>query len=173
MKVMALIRQSRDEPLSVGSKKPVLETDKLTVSYRPYGLPAVEALRKVNIKIAPGEILGLVGESGAGKSTLAKAIMGVIPKPGAVEAGQILFNGADLVQQPEDTLNRLRGRAISIIVANPRGELNPLLPIGEHLVNLARFHLQRSLRQARQLALEMLRAVKIPDPVRRFRAYPH
>src|ERR1700716_706324 len=108
MKAMALIRQARDEPLSVGSKKPVLETDNLTVSYRPYGLPPVEALRKVNIKIAPGEILGLVGESGAGKTTLAKAIMGVIPQPGAVEFGQILFNGTDLVRQPEHKLNELR-----------------------------------------------------------------
>src|ERR1700732_2357518 len=129
MKAMALIRQSRDEPLAVGSKKPVLETDNLTVSYRPYGLPPVEALRKVNIKIAPGEILGLVGESGAGKTTLAKAIMGVIAKPGGVEFGQIFFNGTDLTQQPEDELNQLRGRAISIIVAKPRGELNPLLPV--------------------------------------------
>src|SRR5260221_14128874 len=74
MKAMPLIRQARDEPLSVGSKKPVLETDNLTVSYRPYGLPAVEALRKVNIKIAPGEILGLVGESGAGKTTWPKPL---------------------------------------------------------------------------------------------------
>lgn len=151
----------------------VLETKDLAVSYRPYGQPPVLALRKVGIKIAPGEVLGLVGESGAGKTTLAKAIMGAIPRPGILEAGQILFNGRDLVQQPEDTLNRLRGRAISIIVANPRGELNPLLPVGEHLTNLARFHLQAPVRQARQLALDMLRAVKIPDPVRRFRAYPH
>jgi len=151
----------------------VLETKDLTVSYRPYGLPPVQALRKVNVKIAPGEILGLVGESGAGKTTLAKAIMGVIPQPGVVEFGQILFNGTDLARLPEDKLNQLRGRAISIIVANPRGELNPLLPVGEQLTNLTRFHLHASMRQARQLALDMLRAVKIPDPARRFRAYPH
>jgi oligopeptide/dipeptide ABC transporter ATP-binding protein len=151
----------------------VLETKELTVSYRPYGLPPVQALRKVNVKIVPGEILGLVGESGAGKTTLAKAIMGVIPQPGVVEFGQILFNGTDLTQQPEDQLNQLRGRAISIIVANPRGELNPLLPVGEQLTNLARFHLRAPMRQARQLALDMLGAVKIPDPARRFRAYPH
>src|SRR6201988_2514344 len=173
MKAMALIRQSRDEPLSVGSKKPALETDNLTVSYRPYGLPPVEALRKVNIKIAPGEILGLVGESGAGKTTLAKAIMGVIAKPGVVEAGRLLFNGTNLFQLSEEKLNQLRGASISIIVANPRGELNPLLMIGQQLANIARIHMRVSARQARELALDMLKAVKIPDPVRRFRAYPH
>ena len=135
------------------SATPVLETNELTVSYRPYGLTPVLALRKVNVRIAPGEILGLVGESGAGKTTLAKAIMGVIPPPGVVEFGQIFFNGTDLTQQPEDELNQLRGRAISIIVANPRGELNPLLPVGEQLTNLARFHLHAPMRQARQLAL--------------------
>jgi peptide/nickel transport system ATP-binding protein len=151
----------------------VLETRDLTVNYRPYGLLPVQALRRVDIKIAPGEILGLVGESGAGKTTLAKAIMGVIENPGVVESGQILFNGTDLLRQSEDKLNQLRGSAISIIVANPRGELNPLLSIGEQLANLARVHLQTSMREARQLALDMLRAVKIPDPVRRFRAYPH
>jgi oligopeptide/dipeptide ABC transporter ATP-binding protein len=173
MKAMALIRQARDEPLSVGSKKPVLETDNLTVSYRPYGLPPVEALRKVNIKIAPGEILGLVGESGAGKTTLAKAIMGVIAKPGLVESGRLFFNGTNLFQLAEEKLNQLRGASISIIVANPRGELNPLLMVGQQLANIARIHMRVSARQARQLALDMLKAVKIPDPVRRFRAYPH
>jgi oligopeptide/dipeptide ABC transporter ATP-binding protein len=173
MKAMALTRQARDEPLSIGSKTPVLETDNLTVSYRSYGLPPVEALRKVNITIAPGEILGLVGESGAGKTTLAKAIMGVIAKPGVVESGRLFFNGTNLFQLSEEKLNQLRGASISIIVANPRGELNPLLMIGQQLANIARIHMRVSDRQARQLALDMLKAVKIPDPVRRFRAYPH
>src|SRR5260370_20933734 len=173
MKAMPLIRQSRDERVLVGSKKPVLETDSLTVSYQPYGLPAVEALRKVNIKIAPGEILGLVGESGAGKTTLAKAIMGVIAKPGVVESGRLFFNGTNLFQLYEEKLNQLRGASISIIVANPRGELNPLLMVGQQLANMARIHMRVSASQARQLALDMLKAVKIPDPVRRFRAYPH
>jgi oligopeptide/dipeptide ABC transporter ATP-binding protein len=99
--------------------------------------------------------------------------MGVIPQPGVVEFGQILFNGTDLTRQAEDKLNQLRGRAISIIVANPRGDLNPLLPVGDQLTNLARFHLHVPIRQARQIALDMLSAVKIPDPARRFRSYPH
>src|SRR5258708_25528393 len=121
MKAMPLIRQARDEPLSVGSKKPVLETDNLTVSYRPYGLPAVEALRKVNIKIAPGEILGLVGESGAGKTTLAKAIMGGIAKPGVVESGRLFFNGTNLFQVSVYKLNQLLRASISIMFATPPG----------------------------------------------------
>jgi oligopeptide/dipeptide ABC transporter ATP-binding protein len=173
MNVFMPIQPTSENMATSSSATLVLETKDLTVNYRPYGLPPVQALRKVDVKIALGEILGLVGESGAGKTTLAKAIMGVIPPPGLVEFGQILFNGSDLVQQSEDKLNQLRGRAISIIVANPRGELNPLLPVGEQLTNLARFHLQAPVRQARELALEMLRAVKIPDPARRFRAYPH
>src|ERR1700739_431040 len=106
------------------SAMPVLETNGLTVSYRPYGLPLVQALRKVSIKIAPGEILGLVGESGAGKTTLAKAIMGVIPQPGAVESGRLLFNGTNLFQLSEEKLNQLRGAAISILVVNRRGDVN-------------------------------------------------
>jgi oligopeptide/dipeptide ABC transporter ATP-binding protein len=155
------------------SSAPLLEVKDLTVSYRMYDAPPVLALRGVNLRIGPGEILGLVGESGAGKTTLARAIMGVVHRPGAVERGQILFGGKDLTRQSEDQLGRLRGRAIAIIVANPRGELNPLLRIGEQLANVAQSHLRISLREARKHSMAMLRAVKIPDPERRFRAYPH
>jgi oligopeptide/dipeptide ABC transporter ATP-binding protein len=157
---------------SVSAARPILEMHDLTVKYRPYGLPQIDALRKVNLKISAGEILGLVGESGAGKTTLARTIMGAIPSPGFVESGEIRFDGTDLIRQP-DRATELRGRAMSIIVANPRGELNPLVPIGEQLASLAGYHLRLSRKEAKERALEMLRAVKISDVSRRFRAYPH
>jgi oligopeptide/dipeptide ABC transporter ATP-binding protein len=99
--------------------------------------------------------------------------MRLVPPPGRIENGEILFSGLNLLNQSEETLVGLRGRSIAVIVANPRGELNPLLPIGEQIANVAQLHLRKSRRDARDLAFEMLKAVKIPDPRRRLRAYPH
>ena len=173
MKTIASMPQIGEIPLEPNAMAPVLEVRDLTVSYRLYGALAVEALRAVNLRIAPGEILGLVGESGAGKTTLARAIMGVVPPPGRVEGGEIFFGGVNLLEKTEDVVAGLRGRAIAVIVANPRGELNPLLSIGEQIANVARIHLRTSRREAKRMALEMLKAVRIPDPQQRFRAYPH
>src|SRR5258708_20388514 len=99
--------------------------------------------------------------------------MGGIANPGVVESGRLFFNGTNLFQLSEEKLNQLRGASISIIVANPRGELNPLLMVGQQLANIARIHMRVSARQARPLALDMLKPVKIPYPVPTFRAYPH
>jgi oligopeptide/dipeptide ABC transporter ATP-binding protein len=114
-----------------------------------------------------------VGESGAGKTTLARAIMQVIPAPGRVEGGKIVFMGTDLTAMKPDELAKRRGRDLAMIVANPRSELNPLLPIGKQIALVAQVHLGISRDRAMNLALEMLKAVAIPDPERRMRAYPH
>ncbi len=133
----------------------------------------VRALRGVDLTLEAGSVLGVVGESGSGKTTLARSIMGLLPPPGRIVDGRILFGGRDLRTLTPQEWQALRGRDIAMIVPNPRGELDPLLPVGEQLVAVIRAHTDKGHREARDLALGMLRAVQIPDPERRFRAYPH
>jgi ABC-type dipeptide/oligopeptide/nickel transport system ATPase component len=133
----------------------------------------VKAVNGVSFSLDPGKMLGLVGESGAGKTTLAHSIMRVVPPPGRVVKGVTALFGRDLQKLAEDKLRRVRGKEIAMIVPNPRAELNPLLTIGEQLANVARTHLRVEKKQAFARAVEMLAQVKIPDPARRARAYPH
>jgi ABC-type dipeptide/oligopeptide/nickel transport system ATPase component len=133
----------------------------------------VKALNGVSLRLERGRMLGIVGESGAGKTTLAHSIMRVVPPPGRVVRGATLLFGRDLQQLPEEKLRQVRGSEIAMIVPNPRAELNPLLTIGDQLANVARAHLRLERREAFDRAVSMLAEVKIPDPARRARAYPH
>jgi ABC-type dipeptide/oligopeptide/nickel transport system ATPase component len=133
----------------------------------------VKALAGVSFALAPGKMLGLVGESGSGKTTLAHSVMRVVPRPGRVVRGETKLFGRDLQKLSEDELRPLRGREIAMIVPNPRAELNPLLTIGVQLANVARVHLGLRKDEAMERAVWMLAEVKIPDPARRARAYPH
>jgi ABC-type dipeptide/oligopeptide/nickel transport system ATPase component len=133
----------------------------------------VKAVNGVSLQVGPGKMLGIVGESGAGKTTLAHSIMRVVPPPGRVVRGVTSLFGRDLQQLTEERLRLVRGKEIAMIVPNPRAELNPLLTIGDQLANVARTHLRLERREAAQRAIEMLAEVKIPDPARRARAYPH
>lgn len=136
------------------------------------GAPSV-AIKSLDIDIAPGSILGLVGESGAGKTTLARSILNLPPAPGRITSGKIWFDGVDLRQLSEGEQQRKRGRDLSIVVPSPRGELNPLIPVGEQIATRARVYLKLDKRAARAKALDMLRKVQIPDPERRMNAYAH
>ncbi|HKC42964.1 MAG TPA: ABC transporter ATP-binding protein [Burkholderiales bacterium] len=150
-----------------------LGIERLRVEYPTVaGAPKV-AVRDLDLSIRPGEILSLVGESGAGKTTLARSILNLPPSPGRVAAGSVRFGGVDLLQLAERELQRIRGRDLSMVVPNPRGELNPLLPVGDQIATIARVHLGKDKKTARAMALDMLRAVQIPDPERRMKAYPH
>jgi oligopeptide/dipeptide ABC transporter ATP-binding protein len=161
-------------PLPVAADPvPVLAIRGLRVEFPAAIGPAVVALKDIDLSVAEGEILGLVGESGAGKTTLARSILTLPPPPGRITKGEVLFEGQDLLRLPEPAVRRMRGRSLSMIVPNPRGELNPLLPVGEQIATLARVHLGVGRREARSLGLKMLRSVQIPDPERRMRAYPH
>lgn len=145
----------------------------LDVVYPAYGGQGVHAVRGVDLDVGPSEIVGLVGEMGCGKTTLARAIMGVLRAPGHVTAGDISFGARDLRKLDADSYRRIRGREIAMIVPNPRGELDPLRTVGEQISTVVRTHLNLDRKAARELALETLESVRIPDPLRRYDAYPH
>lgn len=152
---------------------PLLAVRNLRVEFPAAIGPNRVVLRDISFALMPSEVMGLVGESGAGKTTLARSLLGLPPVPSRVTAGEIVFRGTDLRTLSEPALRRIRGKDLSMVVPNPRGELNPLLRIGRQIAAVAQVHLGIDSKEARQRALDMLKAVQIPDPLRRFDAYPH
>lgn len=134
---------------------------------------SIIALDSVNLKLYEGEMLGIVGGAGSGKSVLLKSILNLVPDPGRIVNGKVYFNSEDLLIKSEEELREIRGRDISLILPNPRTSLDPLQKVGEQIANARRSHAKVSMPEALDLALDMLRKVGIPDPVRRMGAYPH
>ncbi|MFN4155785.1 MAG: dipeptide ABC transporter ATP-binding protein [Paracoccaceae bacterium] len=133
----------------------------------------VEALHGVSLDLARGQTMGLVGESGSGKSVTAYAITRLLAKAGKITGGQILYNGTDVTRVPERDLRVLRGAAMSMIFQNPRAALNPIRSVGLQIADAIRAHRDVSAKEARQQALDLLKAVLIRDPEQRLDAYPH
>ncbi len=133
----------------------------------------VRAVDGVSLDVVRGEALGLVGESGSGKSMTLRAILGVLPPDARVTSGQILLDGADLVPRSQSALNRIRGPKIAMIFQEPMSALNPVMRVGHQIAEGPRVHLGYSRSKAAERALDLMRRVGIPDPERRFRAYPH
>lgn len=132
-----------------------------------------KALNDVSFSLEAGEVLGLVGETGAGKSLTAQSICGLLREPARVVGGRVMFGGRDLTKLSEEELNRVRGSEIAMVVQNPRSSLDPLKRIGEQLVRVHQAHTGGPVAASRERALEMMRAVSIPDPEGRARAWPH
>jgi oligopeptide/dipeptide ABC transporter ATP-binding protein len=153
--------------------RPLIDIRNLRVTFPSGGREPKEVLKGIDLAVQPGEIVGLVGESGAGKTTLARSILGLPPAPGRISGGEVHFQGRQILDLPEAALRRLRGRHLSVVVPNPRAELNPLLTVGHQIASMAKIHLQVSGKEARRMALQILRDVQIPDPERRMAAYPH
>ncbi|MCB8883179.1 ABC transporter ATP-binding protein [Acidisoma cellulosilytica] len=152
---------------------PLVNVTDLRVEFPSLTGPDVAVISGLDLAIEPGQVVGLVGEAGAGKTVLARSIMQMVPEPGRVTKGRAELQGEDLLTMSERRLQRVRGARISMITANPRGELNPLLPVGEQIATMARVHLGQGRKESRETARAMLRKVQISDPDRRYAAYPH
>ncbi|SEL74735.1 peptide/nickel transport system ATP-binding protein [Roseateles sp. YR242] len=131
------------------------------------------ALDDVSFDIAPGEVLGVVGESGAGKSLTGSAIIGLLEPPGRIAGGEILLEGRRIDQLTQEQMRHVRGRQIGAIFQDPLTSLNPLYTVGRQLVETITTHLKLSTRQARARAIELLAATGIPAPQARVDQYPH
>jgi len=143
----------------------------LCVEYRA-GDVVAKAVNKLDLIIHKGEALGLVGESGAGKTTTALSIMGLLPeKIGFVTSGEITLNGISLLTMKEKDLNKIRGKKISMVFANPLTSLNPVFPIGHQITMVIRKHQRVSEKEASEMAAKMLNLVGISSD--RMDSYPH
>lgn len=133
----------------------------------------VTALNSISFDLARGERLGIVGESGAGKSITGFSLMNLLSRPGYIDSGQIMFDGEDVVTMKEKRLRELRGDKMAMIFQDPMVTLNPVLTIGQQMVETLRAHRKMSVSEARQIAIVKLREVYIPSPEERLDQYPH
>ena len=151
---------------------PLLSVEHLTTVFDRPGGP-VPAVDDVSFEIRAGETLGLVGESGSGKSVTALSIMRLVQPPGRIAAGHVLFNGRDLLALDEPSMRAVRGAGIALIFQEPMTALNPVFTIGDQIAETLLVHGRATRRQARSNAIELLRAVQIPNPESRIADYPH
>lgn len=134
----------------------------------------VYAVDDVSFQMEKGETLGIVGESGSGKSVTALSINGLIPSPpGKIVAGQIVFEGEDLLKKTNKEMRRIRGEKIAMIFQEPMTALNPVLTVGYQITETIRIHQKLNRQQSRKVALEILARVGIPLPEKRIDEYPH
>jgi peptide/nickel transport system ATP-binding protein len=152
---------------------PLIEIENLRVVFHGDDGRTTHAVDRVDLSVANGATLGLVGESGCGKSVTSLAIMGLLPKDSAEVTGSVRFDGFDLLNIPDDTLRDLRGDRLAMIFQEPMTSLNPSFTIGEQIIETIVRHRGGSRRQARGRAIELLRRVHIPSPERRVDEYPH
>ena len=151
---------------------PLLEVRHLRVEF-PTRRGRLVALDDVSFEIAPGEILGVVGESGAGKSLTGAAIIGLLDPPGRVAAGEIRFDGRRIDNLPYEEMRKVRGRQIGAIFQDPLTSLNPLYSVGRQLTETIQTHLRVSNEQARQRAIRLLQETGIPAAEARIDQFPH
>ena len=150
---------------------PLLDVQDLTVVFD--GARPVTAVDRVNLQIASGETLGIVGESGSGKSVTAFSILRLVQPPGRIVSGRVMFEGRDLLRLSEPEMREVRGARISLIFQEPMTALNPVMRVGDQIAEALTVHGMADSRDARARAVELLDAVRIADPARRVRDYPH
>lgn len=151
----------------------LLDVDDLSVEFRTRS-GVVKALEAVSFRVRPGETVALVGESGSGKSVTAFTLMRILDRAGRITSGKAIFEAQyDLLSAPPRQLQQLRGKEMSMIFQNPRTALNPIRKVGKQLEDVLRAHTSLGTEARKARALELLASVRIPDPERRYNAYPY
>ena len=157
----------------MGSNDLVLEIQQLQTYFYVRGQVA-KAVDEVDLAIASGQTLGLVGESGCGKSVTAHSIIGLIPDPpGKVVGGRILFEGTNLLELPEARMRKIRGNRISMVFQEPMTSLNPVYSVGNQVAEVIKLHQHLSRSETRNRVIEMFQLVGIPEAEKCIACYPH
>lgn len=154
-------------------KNTILEVKDLSISFISERIET-KVIHRISYQLYENEILGIVGESGSGKSISSLAVLGLLPKAiSKISSGSILFNGSDLTQSSEKELQKIRGNDIGMIFQEPMSSLNPSMRCGEQLIEILLQHTKLSKNEAKSEALLLFEKVKLPNPQRIFKAYPH
>jgi oligopeptide/dipeptide ABC transporter ATP-binding protein len=158
--------------VSGSSSDPLLDIKNLkTYFYTEEGV--VRAVDGVDLRVYPGEIIGLVGESGCGKSVTSLSIMRLISTPGKITDGEIWFDGKNILKLSQNEMRDIRGNSISMIFQQPQTSLNPIFTAGDQIAEVLQVHKFLEKKEAWSSAVELLRLVGIPDPERRAKSFPH
>jgi len=160
------------QPAALRPDAPLLEVRNLTTAFDAAAGPVV-AVDDVSFSVRRGETLGLVGESGSGKSVAALSILRLVQPPGRVRRGAILFKGRDLLALSEREMQQIRGAEIALVPQEPMTALNPVFTIGDQIEEALLVHGRATRAEARALAVELLAAVRMPEPAQRRRDYAH
>ena len=153
--------------------EPLLRIKNLSVQFFTYQ-GVVRALEDIDLTLDPGEVLGLVGETGCGKSVMARSVLRLIPDPpGKITRGEILFKGKDILKANRKRLREIRGNEISMIFQEPMSSLNPVFTVGNQMEEVVILHQRVDRGRAKEICIEMLQQVKMPDPERTLSKYPH
>ena len=157
---------------NIDDAEPIIDIENLSISFftRRGEIPAV---MDFSCKVMPGEAMGIVGESGCGKSTVSLGIMRDLSNVGKIVGGRIKFKGKDMGELTEEELRSIRGNEIAMIYQEPMASLNPAMKIGQQLMEVPILHDKVSKEEAYKRALETVRAVRLPDPERMMKSYPH
>ncbi len=158
--------------MTMASPTPLLQVKNLRVEF-PTRQGTLLALDDISFDIAPGEILGVVGESGAGKSLTGAAIIGLLEPPGRIASGEILLNGQRIDKLPHEQMRAIRGRQIGAIFQDPLTSLNPLYTVGRQLTETIQTHLKVNHEEAQRRAIRLLQETGIPAAEERINQYPH
>jgi peptide/nickel transport system ATP-binding protein len=152
---------------------PLLAIEGLVVEFKSPNGESFRAVDGVGLKVEPGEVVAIVGESGSGKSVTARSILRLVPHPGRVRAGKIVFQGRDILRMSQGRVRQLRGQRISMVFQDPMTSLNPVLRIGQQIGEAIALHARLSAAAIGRRVLDLLSRVGIPATAERANSYPH
>jgi len=152
--------------------KPIVEIQDLKTHFFTYN-GVVRAVDGIDLTVNRNEVVGIVGETGCGKSVTVRSTMGLVPDPGRIVAGRVLLDGDNLLAKSDAELRRIRGRRMSMIFQNPLSSLNPVFTIGNQVGHVIGIHQNKNKKEARRRAVEVFELVRLPDPDRLLKKYPH